>query len=260
MSRLGDRIRARETPFYDWLYRTGKRFRGSELPVWPPLARLLYGEHQVRTGAWRNFWRLAYYQPMFRSRCEPGGSCYIEGSGMPLVMGSPTIRLGERVRVNAQTTFTAHRDAPDPVLAIGNDVYIGYQVGVSIGSQVTIGDRVLIASRVFLAGYDGHPVDPIARARGARDAVPPPIRIGDDVWIGSGAFVSKGVRIGRCSIIAAHAVVTRDVPDGSIVGGNPGKVLRSIEELPDPEDVAAWLAALPGGSAPGGTLAQGVET
>lgn len=245
MGGFGDRIRRRDTPLYDWLYRMGKRARGSELPMWSPLARLLYAERRIRVGAWRNFWRLAYYQPLFRSRCEPGGSVYIEGAGMPLVMGAPRIRLGDRVRINAQTTLTAHRDCAAPSLVIGDDVYIGYQVGISIGSEVSIGNRVLIASRVFLAGYDGHPVDPLARARGDRDDVPPPLRIGDDVWIGSGAFISKGVTIGRCSIVAAHAVVTRDVPAGSIVGGNPAKVLRTLDELPGTDEVRAWLAAPP---------------
>lgn len=241
MSKLLDRIRRRETPFYGWLYRVGKRLRGFEMPVWPPLARFLYGERALRVGVWRNFWRVVYYQPLFRSRCEPGGSVYIEGKGMPLVIGNPRIILGNRVRINAQTTLSAHKNAPEPALEIGDDVYVGYGVGLAIGSRIRIGHRVLIAARVFVAGYDGHPVDPVARSRGRADDVPPPVEIGDDAWIGAGAFIAKSVRIGRCAVVAAQSVVTRDVPEGAIVGGNPARVLRRIEELPSPTELEVAL-------------------
>jgi len=240
---LADRIRRRETRFYDALYRSAKAVRRLELPVWKPLARLLYAERVTRVGAWRNFWRVAYYQPLFRSRCEPGGKgLYLEGRTIPLVIGQPRIVLGDRVRINTITTFTAHKESDEPTLRIGDDVYIGSYVQIAIGSEVTIGDRVLIASRVFLAGYDGHPVDPIDRSSGLADPVPPPMRIGDDAWIGAGAFVGKGVTIGRCAIVAAASVVTRDVPDGAIVGGNPAQVIRQIESLPSSEQVADALA------------------
>lgn len=238
MSRFSDRIRRRETPFYDWLYRFAKRVRGFEMPMWQPLAKLLRAERDFRVGAWRNFWRVMYYQPLFRSHCDPGGSVHIEGKGMPLVMGNPRIILGDRVRINALTTFTAHKDAADPRLKIGDDVYIGSNVVISIGSQVKIGNRVLIAARVFLAGYDGHPVDPVARSRGAADEVVGPIEIGNDAWLGTGAFIAKDVSIGRCAVVAANAVVTRDVPAGAIVGGNPAKVIRQIEALPSPDEIA----------------------
>lgn len=242
MSELARRIRAQETPFYAMLYRVAKRARNFEVPVWGPLARVLLAERSARLAVWRNFWRLFYYQPLFRARCATGGSVYIEGAGLPLVMGSPEIRLGRRVRINAQTTITAHKLCSEPVLSIGDDVYIGSQVSLSVGSRIVIGDRVLIASGVFLAGYDGHPVDPIARSRGDADEVPGPIVIGDDAWIGSGAFVRKGTRIGRCAVVAAGSVVVSDVPDGAIVGGNPARILKQIEALPDAEALERALA------------------
>jgi acetyltransferase-like isoleucine patch superfamily enzyme len=248
--RLADRIRRRETPFYDALYRLAKAVRRVELPVWKPLARLLYAERAARVGAWRNFWRVVYYQPLFRSRCEPGGrGLYLEGRTMPLVMGRPRIFLGDRVRINSLTTFTAHKASEEPTVTIGDDVYIGSNVLVAIGSEIAIGDRVLIAARVFLAGYDGHPVDPTDRSAGVSDTVPPPIRIGDDAWIGAGAFVGKGVSIGRCAIVAASSVVTRDVPDGAIVGGNPARVIREIETLPSSKQVTDAVAGRGAGSA-----------
>ena len=229
-ARLVEKIRRRETPLYDVLYRAAKAIRRFELPVFLPFARLLYAERILRIGIWRSFWRVVYYQPLFRSRCERGGrGLYLEGRGLPLVMGRPRIVLGDRVRINTITTITAHKDSDRPTLSIGDDVYIGSNVLLAVGSGLEIGDRVLIAARVFLAGYDGHPVDPIARSAGEADAVAGPLRIGDDAWIGTGAFIAKGVTVGRCAVVAANSVVTRDVPDGVIVGGNPARVIRSIE-------------------------------
>lgn len=229
-ARFVDRVRRRETPLYDTLYRTAKAIRRFELPVFLPLARLLYSERTLRIGVWRNFWRVVYYQPLFRSLCERGGrGLYLEGKGLPFVMGRPRIVLGDRVRINTITTVTAHKDSDRPTLSIGDDVYIGSNVLLAVGSGIEIGDRVLIAARVFLAGYDGHPVDPIARSAGKADALVGPIRIGDDAWLGTGAFIAKGVTVGRCAVVAANSVVTRDVPDGAIVGGNPAKVIRSLD-------------------------------
>ena len=64
--------------------------------------------------------------------------------------------------------------------------------------------------------------------------------IGHDVWLGSGAIVLSGVTIGHGAVVAAHAVVTRDVPPYAIVGGNPAKVIRYRF---DEETVAALLEA-----------------
>jgi acetyltransferase-like isoleucine patch superfamily enzyme len=229
-ARLVEKIRRRETPLYDAIYRAAKALRRFELPVFLPLARLLYAERALRIGLWRSFWRVVYYQPLFRSLCERGGrGLYLEGKGMPLVIGRPKIVLGDRVRINTITTITAHKDSEHPTLKIGDDVYIGSNVLLAVGTELEIGNRVLIAARVFLAGYDGHPVDPVARSAGEADALAGPLCIGDDAWLGTGAFIAKGVSVGKCAVVAANSVVTRDVPDGAIVGGNPARVIRSID-------------------------------
>lgn len=61
---------------------------------------------------------------------------------------------------------------------------------------------------------------------GPEPPLPPPTTIGHDVWVGSGAFIKRGVNVGHGAIIAAHAVVTRDVPPYAIVVGMPGKPMR----------------------------------
>lgn len=240
---FAEKVRRRENRFYNGLYRVAKAARSFEIPTWRPLARLLYAERALRIGVWRSFWRVAYYQPLFRSRCSSGGrGLYIEAHPLPQILGNPDIQFGRNLRINAISTISSHRDCSHPHLRIGDDVYIGHGVTISVGSEVHIGDRVLIAARVFLAGYDGHPTDTELRAAGRPDPVPPPLRVGNDVWIGYGAFVGKGLTIGDGAVVASHSVVTKDVPTGAIVGGNPARVLR----MPDSDGEAGRPGNGPG--------------
>ena len=227
-----DKVRRRETPFYDRLYRVGKGLRRAEVPYFAPFWKLMYVERSIRVNVWRNFWRAAYYQPLFRSKCvRCGKGLEIQGKPIPLIIGNPIIELGDRVRLNSQTTIAAHKNAKAPRLVIGNDSGLGYGCRVTIGEGVFIGERVHIASDVYIAGYDGHPSDPAARRAGLPDDVPPPIRIGNDVWIGNGAMIRNGVTIEDEAIVAARAVVTHDVPAGTLVGGIPAKILRPASNL-----------------------------
>ena len=89
---------------------------------------------------------------------------------------------------------------------------------------ITIGDGVLIGGHVELATLN-HEQTPAARG----DMLPAPIHIGQRVWIGAHATILPGVTIGDNAIIAAGAVVNRDVPANVIVGGVPAKVLKPIK-------------------------------
>lgn len=105
---------------------------------------------------------------------------------------------------------------------IGTDVYINTRCGLHIGNNIMLGHHVTIMD------YDGHPVfyegKPALQDTYGGDAKP--IVIEDDVWIGFGSVILKGVRIGKGSMIGANSCVTKDVPANSIVGGNPAKIIR----------------------------------
>lgn len=90
-------------------------------------------------------------------------------------------------------------------------------VGVEIGDMTQIGPGVQILTA-------DHPRDPALRAQGLEFGRP--IRIGRNVWIGGGALIMPGVTIGDDALIGAGAVVTKDVPAGVTVAGNPARVLR----------------------------------
>jgi acetyltransferase-like isoleucine patch superfamily enzyme len=103
-------------------------------------------------------------------------------------------------------------------------VFINQNCTLSDIGGITIGDEVFIASGVSLI-TSGHPIDPTVRRRQITAA---PIVIERGVWICTGATVLHGVTVGEDSVVAAGAVVTRDVPAGVVVGGVPARVLRPV--------------------------------
>ena len=89
---------------------------------------------------------------------------------------------------------------------------------------MTLGDGCLVGHNVVFATLN-HDVDPARRAV----MYPAPIVVGRDVWIGSNATILRGVTIGDGAIIAAGAVVTKDVPPRTVVGGIPARPIRTVE-------------------------------
>jgi acetyltransferase-like isoleucine patch superfamily enzyme len=116
----------------------------------------------------------------------------------------------------------------------GKNIKVGKNVFINSGCRfqdqggITIGDGVLIGHNVVLATLN-HDIDPRKRST----MHPAPITIRNNVWIGANATVLPGVTIGDGAIIAAGAVVTKDVPPNLIAGGIPAKMLKKIETSQD---------------------------
>lgn len=110
---------------------------------------------------------------------------------------------------------------------IGDNFYANMDCIFLDVNKITIGNNVLVGPRVcfFTAG---HPIDAEVRQTGLEFGSP--IRIKDNVWIGGNATILPGVTIEEKAIVAGGAVVTKDVPQNTIVGGNPAKVIREITE------------------------------
>lgn len=110
-------------------------------------------------------------------------------------------------------------------IIIGNNFFANFNLTILDEALVTFGDNVFIGPNVSI--YTAcHPLDPEARNTGVEWAEA--VTIGNSVWIGGGATILPGVTIGDNSVIGAGAVVTRDVPAGVVVGGNPAKILKQI--------------------------------
>jgi len=111
-------------------------------------------------------------------------------------------------------------------LSVGDAVTIGKSVMLICGGGVTIGDRVMIGHGAKLIS-GGHQI-PEARQSPMRWSGPElsQVSIADDAWIGAGAIILPGVTVGRGAVVAAGAVVSNAVPDYTIVGGVPARLIR----------------------------------
>ena len=111
-------------------------------------------------------------------------------------------------------------------MKLGRNVFVNQNCTFYDLGGLEIGDDVMIGPNVSLI-TSGHPVEPSRRRDGV---IAKPIVIERNVWIGAGATIIGGVTIGENAVVAAAAVVTRDVPPNTLVGSNPAKIIRSIAE------------------------------
>lgn len=116
---------------------------------------------------------------------------------------------------------------------IGNNFYANMDCIFLDINKIKIGNNVMVGPRVSFYTA-GHPIDPQIRIEELEFGLP--ITVEDNVWIGGSATILPGVTIGKNSIIAAGAVVTKDVAANTIFGGNPAQLIRAINE----EDNHYW--------------------
>jgi acetyltransferase-like isoleucine patch superfamily enzyme len=134
-------------------------------------------------------------------------------------------------RMTGREVDESFRIFPPFTADFGKNIQVGKNVFFNSGCRlqdqggIFIGDNVLVGHNVVMATLD-HDFAPERRAV----LHCAPIRIGNDVWIGSGAVITKGVIVGDGAIVAAGAVVTKDVPPRTVVGGVPAKPIRSVDE------------------------------
>ena len=175
-------------------------------------------------------------EPMFRAVCARVGK-RLRIERMPYITGRGRIEIGDDCYISGKIGIGfGDKLGLDPVLRIGSHCFIGHDCAFSLAQEISIGDHCLIAGGVRFCDNDGHPKDAGSRRR--NEPVRPedvrPIKIGDDVWIGTGAIVLKGVSIGDRAIVGAGAVVVRDVQPDTVVAGNPARLIRTLtEQLPD---------------------------
>lgn len=124
---------------------------------------------------------------------------------------------------------------------IGNNTFIGPGTKVWSGENITIGSNVLISHNVNIIDTDSHEIDAIERADGFFNLTKnghsahkgnirtASITIEDYAWINFNATILKGVTIGKGAIVAAGSVVTKDVPEFTLVAGNPAKIIKYLK-------------------------------
>ena len=111
-------------------------------------------------------------------------------------------------------------------LSIGDHTYINRSASIDCTQEITIGDYCAISDNVQILDSDFHPIT----YNGKTSTMSKPVHIGNHVWIGRSVIILKGVTIGDGAIVGAGSVVTRDVPLGCLVAGNPARVIKENVE------------------------------
>jgi len=149
--------------------------------------------------------------------------------------GAKSIQLGARFTCGVGVRLDAFPEVERVVLFIGDDVQLNDYVHIAAVHELRIGQGTLIASRVFISDhnhgrFDGNDprnapmVPPAQRPLSFRS-----VSIGSNVWIGESVCIMPGVTIGDGAVIGAGSVVTKDVPNNTVVAGNPATVFRLFD-------------------------------
>ncbi len=173
---------------------------------------------------WRWAWRRALTPAGRRWRTE--GFVFF-GRHLELeVSARGRLELGRFVWIGDGTKIRCH----EGLVEIGAKTVMGQECTISAYQHVRIGEQCVIADRAMFIDFD-HGVVEVERPIRKQGIYKRDVEVGNNVWIGYGACVLRGVRIGDNAIVGTNSVVTRDVPANAVVGGVPARVLR-LREAP----------------------------
>jgi acetyltransferase-like isoleucine patch superfamily enzyme len=170
------------------------------------------------------------------------------GGGLELqIARRGRVEFGRFVWLGRGTKIRCH----EGVVEIGAKTVFGQECTISAYERVRIGEQCVIADRAMFIDFD-HGVVEVERPIRMQGIYTRPVEVGSNVWIGYGACILRGVRVGDNAIVGTNAVVTRDVPANAVVAGVPARVVRmrdAPERLrwPDPvePDPDAWTTLSP---------------
>lgn len=125
-------------------------------------------------------------------------------------------------------------------LSVGENTFIGGAT-ISCANQIRIGNNVQIAWGVVILDHNSHSLNYLDRRNDLpnrfihqkdwSDVATSEVVISDDAWIGLNSIILKGVKIGKGAIVGAGSVVTKNVPDMTVVAGNPARIIKSLDEV-----------------------------
>jgi serine acetyltransferase len=134
------------------------------------------------------------------------------------------VEFGRFVWIGDGTKIRCH----EGVVEVGAKTVIGQECTISAYQRVRIGEQCVIADRAMFIDFD-HGVVEVERSIREQGIYKRDIEVGSNVWIGYGACILRGVRVGDNSIVGTNSVVTRDVPANAVVAGIPARVIRMRE-------------------------------
>jgi acetyltransferase-like isoleucine patch superfamily enzyme len=147
------------------------------------------------------------------------------GRGVKLQIGKRArVRFGRWVWIGHGTKIRCH----EGMVRIGDKTVLGQECTISAYQHVSIGEQCVVADRVMMIDFD-HNVAEVEWPIRAQGIYKRDVRVGNNVWIGYGAQILRGVSVGDNAIVGASAVVTKDVPANAVVAGVPARVIRMRE-------------------------------
>ncbi len=177
----------------------------------------------------RLLWRFAWRRALTSAgrRWQTDGPVFF-GRDLQLQVGRRgRLRFGRFVWVGDGSKIRCHEGRVE----IGAKTVIGQECTISAYQQVRIGEQCVIADRAMFIDFD-HGVVEVDRPIRQQGIYKRDVEVGSNVWIGYGACILRGVRVGDNAIVGTNAVVTRDVPANAVVGGVPARLLR-MRETPE---------------------------
>ncbi len=254
-SRFTLAVRRKETPFHARLHDIARKILAINMPVVPWLHRFLYHEWSARTATWHNFWRVVYYEPMFKAMCRKVGKgfkLWYAGNGICRINGNLRIDLGDNVIMFDNVGLVGLRVYDDPELIIGDNTYIGPLCRFMTARRIAIGRYCILGSGVMLMDNPGHPVDASERlvpggGLPKEDKVSPVV-IGDFCHIATRSLVYPGSVVGDGVVTKIGTHIKGTVPPFALIEGQPCRVSKllpipeSMRERVGKERYMAWIA------------------
>jgi len=154
-------------------------------------------------------------------RLQTDGICFICPRVKLEIGRDATVRIGRWAWIGHDCKIRSHEGE----VSIGAKTVMGQECTISSYQHVSIGRECIIADRVMMIDFD-HGVTEVERPIRAQGIYKRDVRVGNNIWIGYGACVLRGVSVGDNSVIGTNAVVTRDLPENAVAAGVPARVVR----------------------------------
>ena len=189
------------------------------------LARNRMLNHRYGRLLWRYSWRRLLTRAGRRWRTD--GFVFF-GRRLELQVGREAeLRFGRFVWIGDGTKIRCHEGEVE----IGEKTVMGQECTISAYRRVRIGEQCVIADRAMFIDFD-HGVVEVERPIRLQGIYMRDVEVGSNVWIGYGACILRGVRVGDNAIVGTNSVVTKDVPANAVVAGMPARIIR-MREAPE---------------------------
>jgi acetyltransferase-like isoleucine patch superfamily enzyme len=165
------------------------------------------------------------YLSTYGRRLKVDGLAFIPRNVVLQIGRNGRIELGRWSWLGHGTKIRCH----EGVVSIGAKTVLGQECTISAYQHVSIGRECVIADRVMLIDFDHGTVE-VERPIRLQGIYKRDVHVGNNVWIGYGACILRGVTVGDNAVIGTNSVVTKDVPANAVVGGVPARVLRMRDE------------------------------